>query len=167
MGQYSSNCLNHSNFWLSFLLHRAILSVCLSIRHSICLRATVSALFDRILQYHKKEIPGGPDVTIGYNGHSTQDRIRGHRMRPPHHVLTRLFPRRPSLVTPFPSPLITPYHVPLPSSTPGGLNSRKDAFSRIRENGLRMDGRYDGRTDRRTDRRTDTPCYIELRGRIK
>ena len=74
-----------------------------------------------------------------------QGRIHGRQMRPRRHVLTRHFPRRSSFFTPFPAPFVTSYHFPSPSPTPGGLDSRKDAFLRIRKKRV-MDGRTDGQT---------------------
>ena len=76
----------------------------------------------------------------------------------------------PPLSSPPPSshpslpPFITSSHFPSPSKIPGGLDGRKDAFSRIRKkNGLRTDRRADGRTDGRTDR----PSYRDSRTHLK
>ena len=65
-------------------------------------------------------------------------------MRPPRYPLARPDRYRPSLITPFPAPLTTSYHFPSPYAITGGLDSRKNAFSRIRRKWV-TDGRTDGR----------------------
>ena len=83
-------------------------------------------------------------------------RIHSLQMRPPRY---RPLPRRPSFITPFPAPFIASYHFSSPSEIPGGLDGQKDAFSRIKKDGLW--------TDRRTDRRTDRPSYRDARTHLK
>ena len=64
----------------------------------------------------------------------------------------------PSLVIPFPAPFITSYHFPLPCAITDGLESRKEAFSRIPKISVtdgRTDGLTEGPTDGPTDGRTD------------
>ena len=83
-----------------------------------------------------------------------QGRLHGRQVRPPRHVLTRLFPRRPPLVTPFPACFITSYHFSSTSPTPWrSRQSKRRIFALSKKRGY---GRTDGRRD----------PLMEMRGRI-
>ena len=81
-----------------------------------------------------------------------QGRLHGRQMRPPHHDFTRLFPCRPSLVTPFSAPFspLTLPHSPLTIPCPYPSSEVKNTHFRVlgKKNGLRTNGQTNGRMER-------------------